>query len=155
MKGHKQLTIMIRPLVSRCLVFLLVGVALGCEHRDYSAKCPEGWTSAPKQCQAPLSYRGCVLHDQCLHFCRTRVLYPGRCAAVASIEHYSVVMKQQFAAKCVVDCTSICSSISALSLKDTSLIVLKTLNELLCFLVGARQPACSRPTNGVLNFAAV
>lgn len=75
---------MIRPVVSRCLAFLLLGVALGCDHRDYSAKCPEGWTSALEQCQAPLSYRG-------------------PCAAVASIENYSVVMKQQFAAKCVVD----------------------------------------------------
>lgn len=66
-----------------CVWLRVVDVACGCEHRDYAAKCPEGWTVASGLCQAPLSYRG-------------------PCAAVESIKDDTISMKQQFAVKCAV-----------------------------------------------------
>lgn len=76
-------------LLSTCFCFQIAFV-WGCS-RDYTSKCPVGWTVAAKQCQAPLSYRG-------------------PCATIANIEDGSDAMKQQFETKCSVTwpCVDMC-----------------------------------------------
>lgn len=54
----------------------------GCERRDYTGRCPEGWVPTGNgKCAAPLSYGG-------------------PCSSTANIALYNEAMKQQWAAKC-------------------------------------------------------
>jgi len=72
-----------QPSMQKSLLLLVLSSTVwGCQRRDYSARCPDGWTHAGKQCQAPLSYGG-------------------PCAASASAASSDEV-KQQFEAKCAV-----------------------------------------------------
>lgn len=56
---------------------------LGCERRDYTGDCPDGWAAVGSQCQAPLSYGG-------------------PCLASNELRDYNDIMKQQFEEKCIV-----------------------------------------------------